>query len=56
MHMGPDFILANISVDFDDQAASDEIEASIEKIDTRIKEAYPRVKKVFIEAEARRKK
>ncbi len=56
MHMGPDFILANVSVDFEDKASADGIEKSVEEIDTRIKKAFPRVKKIFIEAEARRKK
>ncbi len=56
MHMGPDFILANISVGFTDPASEDEIEASIEEMDRKIKQAYPRVKKVFIEAEAMTRK
>ncbi|GAB4349292.1 MAG: cation diffusion facilitator family transporter [Gammaproteobacteria bacterium] len=54
MHMGPDFVLVNISVDFRDQARAEEIEEAVAKMDRAIKEAYPRVKRVFIEGEARR--
>ena len=53
MHMGPDFILANISVDFDDRISARQIEADIAAIDRHIKQAYPQIKRVFIEAESR---
>lgn len=56
MHMGPDFILANISVDFDDDSLADEIEQAIDKMDKDIKQQFPTVKRVFIEAEKRHKK
>ncbi|MFT5502531.1 MAG: cation diffusion facilitator family transporter [Gammaproteobacteria bacterium] len=51
MHMGPDFILATISVDFDDNRSVGEVETTIASIDTRIKQAFPQVKRIFIEAE-----
>ncbi len=54
MHMGPDFILVNISVEFVDRATANEIEATIARLDGRIKAEYPNVKRVFVEAEARR--
>ncbi len=53
MHMGPEFILVNLSVDFIDSANADQIEAVIAKLDRGLKESLPRVKRVFIEAEAR---
>ncbi len=53
MHMGPDFILANISVDFEDTITADEVELSIAHLDRRIKQVYPQIKRVFIEAEKR---
>ncbi len=56
MHMGPDFILVNISVDFTDPASANEIEKAVAGLDRAIKQAYPRVKRVFIEAEAWRPK
>jgi len=53
MHMGPDFILANISVDFDDNISAKQVEADIAAIDRSIKQEYPQIKRVFIEAEKR---
>jgi len=53
MHMGPDFILANISVDFADAISAQQVEADIAAIDRSIKQAFPQIKRVFIEAEKR---
>ena len=53
MHMGPDFILANISVDFRDTSTAVEIETVIAGIDQQIKSAHPQIKRIFIEAEKR---
>jgi len=53
MHMGPDFILVTISVDFVDGIDADTVERTIADIDRRIKQVYPQVKRVFIEAEKR---
>jgi cation diffusion facilitator family transporter len=54
LHMGPDFILVNISIEFQDSASADEIEQSVEKLDRNIKSEFPEVKRIFIEAEARK--
>ena len=54
MHMGPDFILVNISVDFVDPISGDEIEKVVAQLDKKIKEEYPNVKRIFVEAEAQR--
>ncbi len=51
MHMGPDFILANISVDFVDSETAGSIEKTIAIIDRDIKQKYPEIKRVFVEAE-----
>ena len=53
MHMGPDFILANISVDFADRLSAVELERDVAAIDQAIKLKYPQIKRVFIEAEKR---
>lgn len=53
MHMGPDFILVNISVEFSDQATATDIEDAVALLDDKIKKAYENVQRVFIEAEAR---
>ena len=51
MHMGPDFILTNLSVDFLDSATADEVEKQIAELDMKIKGRFPKIKRVFIEAE-----
>ncbi len=54
MHMGPDFILLNLSVDFMDDATAGDIEVAVARMDNEIKQQYPEVQRIFIEAEARR--
>lgn len=51
MHMGPNYILLNLSVDFKDTMDTTNIEDSISTLTSRIKQEYPLVKRVFIEAE-----
>jgi divalent metal cation (Fe/Co/Zn/Cd) transporter len=55
LHMGPDFILVTISIEFADSLSADAMEARISELDKSIKESYPHVKRVFVEAEARRR-
>ncbi len=52
MHMGPQYILVNLSVHFNDRLPLGEVEKTITRIDASIKEAYPRVKRIFIESES----
>jgi len=54
LHMGPEFILVNLSVDFKDSVSADTLERAVQKLDRQIKQAHPLVKRVFIEGEARR--
>ena len=51
LHMGPEFVLANISLEFADNLAMGELENIIRTMDRMIKKHYPNVKRVFIEAE-----
>lgn len=51
LHMGPEFVLANISLEFADNLAMGELENIIHTLDRMIKKHYPNVKRVFIEAE-----
>lgn len=53
MHMGPEFILVNISVEFKDEATATEIEETVAHLDAAIKSEYENVKRIFIEGEAR---
>ena len=56
MHMGPDFILVNISVDFVDPILATEVEVTVAGLDRAIKRAYPQVQRIFIEVETWRAK
>lgn len=51
MHMGPNFILLTLSVDFKNNLDTGSIERSISQITKKIKSEYPGIKRVFIEAE-----
>jgi len=53
MHMGPNFILVNLSVRFTRGTPAERLERTIAKLDREIKQAHEGVKRVFIEAEAR---
>ena len=55
IHMGPEFILVNISVEFIDEATATEIEDTVSQLDAEIKNEYKNVKRIFIEGEARKK-
>ncbi len=54
MHMGPDFILVNVSIDFRDNIPASDLEDTIARMDMQIKEKFPTVKRIFVEAESRR--
>jgi cation diffusion facilitator family transporter len=53
MHMGPDFILANISLNYNDELAAGDMETANAWLDAAIKKEFPEVKRIFIEAEPR---
>ncbi len=52
MHMGPQDILLNLSLDFDDGLSSQEVETAISVIERRIKAAHPEIRRVFVEAQS----
>ncbi|HET6567885.1 MAG TPA: cation diffusion facilitator family transporter [Rhodothermales bacterium] len=52
MHLSPDEILLNIDLQFNGQLTSEEVEGAIDRIERRIRQAYPDVKYIFIEAES----
>ncbi len=54
MHMGPEYILVTLSVDFSDGVTAHDMEITIAAMDRQIKHLHPHVKRVFIEAESRR--
>jgi len=51
LHMGPDYLLVTISIEFKDKLPTGEIEKAIDRITKDIKATFPFAKKVFIEAE-----
>jgi cation diffusion facilitator family transporter len=53
LHMGPEYILVTLSVDFNDNIRAGVVEKLIATIDKQIKQDWPLVKRVFIEAESR---
>jgi cation diffusion facilitator family transporter len=52
MHLGPRDVLVNLSIDFTDELTSRDVEAAISALEQRIKEGYPEVTRVFIEAQS----
>lgn len=52
MHVGPEFILVNISVAFRNELNAGQIAAAVARLDRQIKERFPNVKRVFIEVES----
>ncbi|NQZ14285.1 MAG: cation transporter [Alphaproteobacteria bacterium] len=51
LHMGPEYILATLSLEFSDALNISEVEQIIHTMDSDIKAKYPLVKRVYIEAE-----
>jgi divalent metal cation (Fe/Co/Zn/Cd) transporter len=51
MHMGPEFILANISLDISCNVPRSRAHTIMDELDERIKQTDPRVKRVFIESQ-----
>ena len=51
MHMGPDYILLNVSVDYDDALSAADVEQTTARLDESIKAAFPRIRRIFIETQ-----
>ncbi len=52
MHMGPEYILVNLSVEFSDHIRTEKMEILISQLDREIKTKHKHVKRIFIEAES----
>ncbi|ADK83679.1 cation diffusion facilitator family transporter [Desulfarculus baarsii DSM 2075] len=50
MHLGPEDVLLNLALDFDDRLDAGQIEAAVARLDQGIRAALPQIKQVFIEA------
>jgi cation diffusion facilitator family transporter len=51
MHLGPEDVLLNLSLDVDDAMTAGEVEAAISALEARIKKESPEIKRVFIEVQ-----
>ena len=54
MHMGPDDVLLNLSVEFQDSLNAREVEDAVCTLESRIRSQYPIVRRIFVEAESLR--
>jgi len=52
MHLGPEDILLNISIDFSDDLTSGGVECAIFDLERQIKETFPAIKRHFIEGQS----
>ena len=55
LYFGPEEVLVNLDVNFIDDLNSDEIESTIDRIESNIRKELPSVKRIFIEARAIKK-
>ncbi len=53
MHLGPEYILVNISLDFRDHVSAGTVEKVVAALDRDIKASYVHVKRVFVEAKSK---
>jgi divalent metal cation (Fe/Co/Zn/Cd) transporter len=51
LHLGPEDILLNVSLDFEDNLSSGQVEEAISDLESRIKGIFPEIRRVFIEAQ-----
>lgn len=53
MHLGPQDVLVNLSLDFADGISASDVELAISDLEQAVKTAYPEVKRIFIEAQSK---
>ncbi len=56
LYFGPSQVLVNLDVNFADNLTSDDIEETIDRIESKIKAALPVVNRIYIEAETLRRR
>ena len=54
LHLGPEDILVNLNVNFEDGLTTDDLERAVDEIEKRIRAAVPTARRIFIEAESLR--
>jgi cation diffusion facilitator family transporter len=55
MQLAPDEVLLNLGLHFREGLTLDEVEGAVDRLEARIRGAYPEVKRIFIEAKSFRK-
>jgi divalent metal cation (Fe/Co/Zn/Cd) transporter len=53
MHFGPADVLAALSLDFDDGLTASEVEQTVSKLERRIRQTHPEIRRIFVEAQSR---
>jgi cation diffusion facilitator family transporter len=53
MHMGPRDVLLNLSIDFNSSLDSSAVQRAISEFEAKVKQVYPIVTRIFIEAQSR---
>lgn len=53
IHLGPENVLLNASLDFHDSASLSDVEHTVTRLEHRIRETFPEIAHIFIEAQAR---
>ncbi len=51
MHLSPQDILVNLSIDFNNNATADQVEIAVSELEISIREKHPAIKRIFIEAQ-----
>ena len=54
MHLAPNDVLLNISIDFNDSLSAGTVEQTISRLEASIKREYPEIVRIFIEAQSMR--
>lgn len=53
IHLGPENVLLNASIDYRDTTRLAEVEATVTRLEARIRETFPEIKHIFLEAQAK---
>lgn len=52
VHIGPEEIVAGLSIEFEDHLTAPEIEACVERLETRLKQEMPQISRLFVKPQA----
>ena len=55
MYLGPEDVLLNLDLQFKDGLSSAQIAAAIDGVEQRVRERFPQIRRIFVEAEALRR-